>query len=74
GLTMLTGTTTEAVTPGMGVMVSIDGKDVGLAGFDASGTNWSYTLWAQSPGAHQVAVRPVNLATLAPAPDSEART
>lgn len=74
GLTMLTGTTTEAVTPGMGVMVSIDGKDVGVAGFDASGTNWSYTLWAQSPGAHQVAVRPVNLATLAPAPDSEART
>ena len=42
-----TGTTTEAVAPGMGIMVSVDGKDVGLAGVDDSGTHWSYTLWAQ---------------------------
>lgn len=72
GLTQLTGTTSEVVGPGMGVMVSINGKDVGLAG--VSGTNWSYTLWAQQPGAYTVAVRPVNLAVLAAAPDNEVQT
>ncbi|WP_162876411.1 hypothetical protein [Achromobacter insuavis] len=74
GLTLLTGTTTEAVAPGMGIMVSVDGKDVGLAGIDDSGTHWSYTLWAQPPGAHEVAARPVNLATLATSSGAEAKT
>lgn len=74
GLTLLTGTITEVMAPGMGIMVSVDGKDAGLAGVDASGTHWSYTLWAPPPGAHEVAARPVNLATLATAPGAEAKT
>lgn len=74
GLTLLTGTITEVMAPGMGIMVSVDGKDAGLAGVDASGTHWSYTLWAQPPGAHEVAARPVNLATLATAAGAEAKT
>lgn len=71
GVVVLSGT--AAVPAGMGIMISVDGKDVGLAGIHADGQRWSYTLWAQSPGQHAVAARPINLATLAGFEDGAAQ-
>ncbi|CAB3638211.1 hypothetical protein LMG26696_01857 [Achromobacter pulmonis] len=74
GLVVLSGTASAPVPAGMGIMISVDNKDVGLAGVDASGENWSYTLWAQSPGQHAVAARPINLGTLVAFEDGVAHT
>lgn len=73
-LTILTGTASEPVAMGMGIMVAINGKDAGLAGLDASRSSWSYPLWAQLPGAYAVTVRPINLATLATLDGGSAQT
>ncbi|MGE8655860.1 MAG: hypothetical protein ACN6O8_03835 [Achromobacter sp.] len=73
GVVVLSGTASVPVPAGMGIMISVDGKDVGLAGLDAAGENWSYPLWAQSPGQHTVAARPINLATLVASEDGAAQ-
>ena len=73
-LVVLSGTASEPVPAGMGIMISLDNKDVGLAGMDASGQNWSYTLWAQLPGQHAIAARPINLGTLVAFEDGAAHT
>lgn len=62
-VTLLAGTVSTPVPEGMGIMMAVDGKDVGLATVDASGQNWSYALWARLPGSHSVSARPINLAT-----------
>lgn len=74
GQIALSGTASAPVPAGMGIMIAVDGKDVGLAGIDASGQNWFYTLWAQPQGKYEVIARPINLATMERADSGQTHT
>lgn len=64
GVTLLSGTVSTPVPVGMGIMMIVDGKNAGLAAVDANGQDWTYALWARSPGSHTVSARPINLSTM----------